>query len=70
MEKIQPVSTLTPKQAAKIIGKDPDYIRVGLRLGRFDFGSAVPPREGGKNWSYNIIESKFLKYADINNVER
>lgn len=69
MEEIPKVKTLTPEQAAKIIGKDPDYIRVGLQLRRFDFGSAVPPKEGGRNWSYNIIESKFLKYADIN-VER
>lgn len=27
------------------------------------FGSAVPPEKEGGNWNYNIIKSKFMKYA-------
>lgn len=67
-EKIKPVDTLTPYEAGRIIRKNADYIRAGLRAGRpefLQFGSAVPPEEPGGNWSYNIIKSKFLKYADI-----
>jgi hypothetical protein len=59
------VETLTPAQAAKIIGKNAEYIRAGLRLQIFDFGSAVPPKKEGGNWNYNIIKSKFYKYAGI-----
>lgn len=66
MEKnIKPVETLTPYEAARIIGKNAEYIRSGLRQGIFDFGSAVPPERTGGNWNYNIIKSKFLKYAGI-----
>lgn len=59
------VETLTPKEAAKIIGKNAEYIRAGLRQGRFDFGSAVPPEKEGGNWNYNIIKSKFMEYAGL-----
>lgn len=72
MEEIPKVETLTPYEAGKIIGKNAEYIRAGLRAGRqefLQFGSAVPPEETGGNWNYNIIKSKFLRYADIN-VER
>ena len=60
-EKVCRVETLTPEQAGKIIGKNAEYIRAGLRLQRFDFGSAVPPKKEGGNWNYNIIKSKFYK---------
>ena len=64
-EKIAPVQTLTPYEAGRLIGKNAEYIRAGLRANRFDFGSAVPPEEPGGKWNYNIIKSKFLKYAGI-----
>ncbi len=64
-EDIQPVETLTPFEAGKIIKKNAEYIRSGLRQNRFDFGSAVPPEHPGGEWNYNIIKSKFLKYAGI-----
>lgn len=41
------VETLTPYEAAQIIGKNAEYIRAGLRANRFNFGSAVPPKEAG-----------------------
>lgn len=64
-EELKPVDTLTPYQAAKLIGKNAEFIRAGLRHGSFDFGSAVPPKKPGGNWNYNIIKSKFLEYAGI-----
>ena len=36
-KEISPVETLTPYEAARIIGKNAEYIRAGLRAGRFDF---------------------------------
>lgn len=65
MEKIQPVETLTPYEAGKIIHTNAEYIRAGLRQGRFNFGSAVPPKKEGGKWNYNIIKSKFLEYAGL-----
>lgn len=59
------VETLTPIEAARIIGKNPEYIRAGLRQGVFNFGSAVPPKNPKGRWNYNIIKSKFYEYAGI-----
>ena len=66
---IAKTATIAPTAYIKgpaIIGKNAEYIRAGLRLQRFDFGSAVPPKKEGGNWNYNIIKSKFYKYAGIN----
>ncbi len=64
-EEMKPVETITPYQAGKILHKNAETIRAGLRQGTFDFGSAVPPEEPGGNWNYIIIKSKFLEYAGI-----
>lgn len=65
MEKLDPVDTLTPYEAGRMVHKNAEFIRSGLRQGIFDFGSAVPPEEPGGNWQYNIIKSKFLSYAGV-----
>lgn len=57
------VETLTPYEAGKILGKNAEWIRAGLRQNRFDFGTAVQSKSG--RWNYNIIKSEFLKYAGI-----
>lgn len=67
MSNIEPVETMTPYEAGRIIGKNADYIRAGLRQKRFNFGSAVESQNG--HWNYNIIKSKFLEYAGIS-IER
>lgn len=67
-EKIQEVETLTPYEAGKILHKNAETIRAGLRQGRFSFGTAIPPEEPGGNWNYIIIKSKFLEYAGIREV--
>lgn len=59
------IETLTPYEAGKIIGKNQEFIRAGLRAKRFDFGSAVPPKKEGGRWNYIIIKSKFLEYANL-----
>ncbi len=50
-----------------MIGKNAEYIRLGLQQNRFDFGSAVQRKTG--HWSYNIIKSKFYEYAGIKDTE-
>ena len=62
-EDIKRVETLTPEQAGKIIGKNPEYIRALLRQGKVNWGTAVESKRG--RWNYNIIRSKFLKYVNI-----
>ena len=66
-EDIKRVETLTPEQAGKIIGKNPEYIRALLRQGKVNWGTAVESKRG--RWNYNIIRSKFLKY-DIFRISR
>ena len=59
------VETLTPYEAGKILHKNAEFIRAGLRQGVFKFGTAVPPKQAGGNWSYVIIKSKFYEFAGI-----
>ena len=67
---IEKVETITPYEAARIIGKNAEYIRAGLRANGFNFGSAVPPKKENGQWSYNIIKSKFLEYVGVNTNEK
>lgn len=69
-EEIKPVETLTPFEAGKILHKNAEAIRAGLRQSRFPFGTAIPPEEEGGNWNYIIIKSKFLEYAGIEEVSK
>lgn len=62
---IERIETLTPFEAGKILGKNAEFIRAGLRQGVFTFGSAVPPEKPGGNYNYIIIKSKFFEYAGI-----
>lgn len=66
MEKeVKPIETITPYQAGKILRKNAEAIRAGLREERFPFGTAIPPKKDGGNWNYIIVKSKFLEYAGI-----
>lgn len=61
--KLEPVEIITAEEAGRLIHKNAEYIRAGLRQGRFNFGSAI---KGKRNqWNYNIIKSKFYEYAGI-----
>lgn len=62
-EEKQRVETITPYEAGKLIGKNAEFIRAGLRQNRFQFGTAVQSESG--QWNYNIIKSKFYEYAGI-----
>lgn len=60
---IERIETLTPFEAGKILGKNAEFIRAGLRQNRFNFGTAIEGKNG--QWNYIIIKSKFLKFAGI-----
>lgn len=47
-------------EAAKLLNKSPDFIRVGLQNGRLPFGTAV---KTSSKWSYHISEVKFNEYV-------
>lgn len=60
------VETITPAEAGKMIHKNAEFIRAGLRQGRFDFGTAVEGKNG--QWNYVILKEKFFKYVGIEEV--
>lgn len=51
---------LTVDEAARIMGVTPMFLRIGLRLGRFPFGTAV--QMPGGRWSYYINPVRFERY--------
>lgn len=54
-------------EAAKIMHKDAQYVRFGLRQKRLPFGDAVQNPSG--RWSYNIVPVKFYEYMGIKKEE-
>lgn len=54
---------MTPEAAGKIIHKNAEFIRAGLRQKRFDFGAAVESKSG--QWNYLILKNKFLEYVGL-----
>lgn len=60
------VETITPAEAGKIIHKNAEFIRAGLRQGRFNFGIAVESKSG--QWNYVIFKNKFLECIGIKDV--
>lgn len=52
---------MTPREAAKIINKSVQYVRLGLQQQRLQFGSAVQKPDG--RWSYDIVPIKVYEYA-------
>ena len=59
------IETITPYEAGKILHRNAEFVRAGLREKRFDFGTAIPPQKDGGNWSYIIIKSKFFEYLGV-----
>ena len=51
--------TLTVIECAKLLGKSPQFIRIGLQRGVLPFGYAVKMSSG---WTYHISEAKAYEY--------
>ncbi len=56
------VETMLPEEAGRILHKSTEFIRAGLRQGRFPFGTAVEGKNG--TWNYIIFKNKFEKYLE------
>lgn len=50
------IETLTVEEAARLMGKPEQFVRIGLQRGVFPWGYAV---KGEKNFSYWINARKF-----------
>ena len=48
-------------EAAELLGKTPQFVRVGLQQGRLPFGTAV---KFSKRWSYHISVDALKKYLE------
>lgn len=48
-------------EAAKIMGKDPQFVRIGLQRGLLPFGWAI--QISPKRWSYFISEKLFAEFV-------
>ena len=51
---------ITIKEAAKLMNKSPQFIRVGLQTGKLPFGSAVKVKN---RWNYVIYPNIFYQYV-------
>ena len=53
-------SRISVVEAARLMGVTPMFLRIGLREGKFPFGTAV--RMPGGRWSYYINATRFERY--------
>lgn len=60
---------MTVNEVAKLLGKSPLTIRVGLQQGIFPFGVALKTREGRKNYTYIIYPELVKQYCGGQNDE-
>ncbi|SHH86164.1 hypothetical protein [Desulfosporosinus lacus] len=56
--------SLTIHEAAKIMGKSDQFVRIGLQRGILPFGSAV---KLSTKWTYYISPSRFYEYVGKSN---
>ena len=56
------MSRVTVTDVAKILGKDPNVVRVYIRAGLYPFAAAVQ-MPGRKHWDYTIFPAKFEEYC-------
>lgn len=53
-------TNLTIKEAAIIMGKSQQFVRIGLQKGIFPFGTAI---KLSSMWTYYISRTKFYEYV-------
>lgn len=57
---------ITIKEAAEMMGKSQQFIRIGLQKGIFPFGHAV---KMSTKWTYYISPHLFYEYIGINHIK-
>lgn len=50
---------MTVAECAKLLGKSPQFVRIGLQRGILPFGVAI---QMSSKWTYHISEEKVYKY--------
>ncbi len=58
--------SISVSDAAKILGKPPQFVRLALQQERVDFGFAVH----AKQWSYHISRKKLEEYIGEEEVRK
>lgn len=56
------MNKLTIKDAAKLMGKSEQFLRIGLQQGVFPFGNAV---KMSSKWTYFIAPEAFYNYIGV-----
>ena len=54
---------ITVTAAAKVMHKDPMFVRIGLQRGILPFGVAIKKDEHGKQYDYYISPKLFTEYT-------
>lgn len=57
-------SNLPVKEAARLMGKDAQYVRIAIQRGMLPFGIAI--KGTGERYSYYISRKQFQEYTGIN----
>ena len=60
---MEQIETLSVEKTAKLLKKDPQWVRLGLQQQQLSFGSAVKKPTG--HWSYHIVATKVYEYAGV-----
>jgi len=50
-------------ECAKLLGKSPQFVRMGLQLGLLPFGTAI---KMSSRWTYHISEQRVYEYLGYN----
>lgn len=54
-------------EAAKILGKSPQFVRIGLQRGILPIGTAV---KMSSRWTYHVSEEQLKKYVGEKNFNK
>lgn len=66
MEKLKEMKSIPIQVVAEILGKSPQYVRIGLQMQRLPIGSAV---KMSTEWSYHISYELLKNYIGIERLE-
>lgn len=66
MEKLKEMKSIPIQIVAEILGKSPQYVRIGLQMQRLPIGSAV---KMSTEWSYHISYELLKNYIGIERLE-
>ena len=65
------IRKVVPQLAAAMMGKDPQFVRIGLQRGLLPFGKAIETGSNGrvKRYSYYISPKQFMDYTGFTEAD-